>query len=245
MTEWIWFRMRPRLDLFRRGLSAIRISDMPAIVADLIYAVDELDPTLRLYPHWYTRLNAFKIHRRVGITSNKNINATQVGTLAELVPFVRSGRYDLRMSAAVNGPAPAPGMVGPRRLIIENAPAQRPIPVEEWRTKWSLHKRKERKPSIVKEKKHGVLAATGSLKCECCTFDFAEVFGEHGDGFIECHHTNPVAGLREGETTSLAELAIVCANCHRMIHLPHKRKFILTIADVKRLITDARENRAY
>jgi 5-methylcytosine-specific restriction protein A len=57
----------------------------------------------------------------------------------------------------------------------------------------------------------------GPLACEACGLDFAAVYGELGDGFIECHHTVPLA-LGSVRKTSLADLALVCSNCHRMLH---------------------------
>src|SRR5438105_2747495 len=41
--------------------------------------------------------------------------------------------------------------------------------------------------------------------------------GSVGEGFIECHHTRPLSD--SGPTrTALKELALVCSNCHRMLH---------------------------
>ena len=81
----------------------------------------------------------------------------------------------------------------------------------------AVHRRRERDPKIVKRKKEAVLRETGQLACKVCGFDFARTYGERGEGFIECHHTRP---LSEGGAamTRLDDLALVCANCHRMIH---------------------------
>ncbi|MCP9491884.1 MAG: HNH endonuclease, partial [Solirubrobacteraceae bacterium MAG38_C4-C5] len=47
-------------------------------------------------------------------------------------------------------------------------------------------------------------------------FDFFRRYGDCGRGFAECHHVRP---LNEGGRETLIEdLAVVCANCHRMIH---------------------------
>ncbi|MDO6522910.1 HNH endonuclease [Shimia thalassica] len=35
---------------------------------------------------------------------------------------------------------------------------------------------------------------------------------------MECHHTVPVSEMKPGDKTKLSDLALVCANCHRMIH---------------------------
>jgi 5-methylcytosine-specific restriction endonuclease McrA len=80
------------------------------------------------------------------------------------------------------------------------------------------HLRRERNQSLVEAKKAGTLARTGCLACEICGFDFAEKYGEHGEGFCEVHHTTPLASLREARVTKLSDLAIVCSNCHRVLH---------------------------
>ena len=81
-----------------------------------------------------------------------------------------------------------------------------------------VHRYRERNPKLVRRKKEKVLQETGSLSCEVCGFDFEETYGNHGNGFIECHHTKPVSELKEGEKTKLSDLSLVCSNCHRMIH---------------------------
>lgn len=81
-----------------------------------------------------------------------------------------------------------------------------------------LHLRRERNRELVRRKKAAVLRDTGRLCCEVCQFDFLATYGERGRGFIECHHTVPVSSLGEGGRTSVKDLALVCSNCHRMIH---------------------------
>jgi 5-methylcytosine-specific restriction protein A len=81
-----------------------------------------------------------------------------------------------------------------------------------------LHLRRERNRELVKRKKAAAMRDTGRLSCEVCDFDFLAAYGERGRGFIECHHTVPVSSLGEGGRTSVKDLALVCANCHRMIH---------------------------
>ncbi|MEU6830039.1 HNH endonuclease [Nocardia beijingensis] len=55
------------------------------------------------------------------------------------------------------------------------------------------------------------------VRCEVCSFDFETVYGPHGAEYIECHHVVPLHVSGETETT-LADLMLMCANCHRMIH---------------------------
>lgn len=80
------------------------------------------------------------------------------------------------------------------------------------------HRYRERDTKLVKRKKERVLKDHGTLSCEACGFDFGMVYGDHGNGYIECHHTKPVSEMKVGEKTKTSELSLVCSNCHRMIH---------------------------
>ena len=64
-----------------------------------------------------------------------------------------------------------------------------------------LHRYRERDRGIVERRKAKVLKEAGTLACEACGFDFRKVYGPRGDGFIECHHTQPVSALKPGEKT--------------------------------------------
>jgi hypothetical protein len=39
-----------------------------------------------------------------------------------------------------------------------------------------------------------------------------------GEDFIECHHTLALSELQEKRPARIDEIALVCSNCHRMIH---------------------------
>ncbi len=63
-------------------------------------------------------------------------------------------------------------------------------------------------------------SADGHLRCEVpgCGFDFERVYGEVGSGFAHVHHRTPLADVDGQTETRLQDLAVVCANCHAMIH---------------------------
>jgi 5-methylcytosine-specific restriction enzyme A len=78
-----------------------------------------------------------------------------------------------------------------------------------------LHKRIERNPKLAKQAK-----AIHGYRCQVCRFDFERHYGPIGREYIEAHHLTPVAELR-GQKVSLnprKDFAVLCANCHRMIH---------------------------
>jgi 5-methylcytosine-specific restriction protein A len=76
---------------------------------------------------------------------------------------------------------------------------------------------RERDPKLRTLKVAQVRRSGRPLQCEVCNFDFARVYGDLGEGYIEVHHVTPlyVSGVRE---TRLDDLACLCANCHRMCH---------------------------
>ncbi|MEP2726948.1 hypothetical protein [Roseibium sp.] len=89
------------------------------------------------------------------------------------------------------------------------------------------HLRRERAPGLARDKKAAVLAATGKLACEECEFEPAAT---HGPAFLyaglNIHPKVPFADLPPGTATALADLALLCATCHRIEH----RKFALAKA---------------
>ena len=80
------------------------------------------------------------------------------------------------------------------------------------------------------------LARRGS-RCEICGFDFNETYGEFARDCVEVHHLKPLSAARKsGVNTELADLLVVCPNCHRALHQfrdpsdwkAFKRKYELT-----------------
>lgn len=88
---------------------------------------------------------------------------------------------------------------------------------EEGRTYLVAHLARERSSKLVKAKKAAVLKDTGTLACEVCGFVFSSKYGAIGDGFCEVHHRASLASGGE-RRIYLDDLAVLCSNCHRMIH---------------------------
>jgi 5-methylcytosine-specific restriction protein A len=85
----------------------------------------------------------------------------------------------------------------------------------EGRILYREHRRYERDRKLVAAKKKAVLKATGELACEVCGFESSAAFGV--DGVIDVHHVMPLHKIGES-VTRLADLALVCPTCHRVIH---------------------------
>lgn len=103
-------------------------------------------------------------------------------------------------------------------LLPEDPHAGPEVTYTEGKITFSLHRRLERNPQARLAKVTAVHLQTGHLACEVCGFDFERVFGEHGRGFAECHHQCPLGSTPGPRETRLDDLALVCANCHRMLH---------------------------
>lgn len=81
-----------------------------------------------------------------------------------------------------------------------------------------LHKKRERNPKLIKEAKSLFVSKHSRLYCEACKFDFQQVYGDRGIDFIEGHHKKLISEMKEGEKTKIEDIAMLCSNCHRMIH---------------------------
>lgn len=103
----------------------------------------------------------------------------------------------------------------------------------EGRVLYKLHKYKERDSKLVLFKKTQHLKKYGSLDCESCDFNFQLKYGDLGKGYIECHHQVPLYQYEGIQQTRLEDLALVCSNCHRMLH---RGMDTLSVGNLKRLI---------
>lgn len=100
------------------------------------------------------------------------------------------------------------------------------------------HLSRERDARLRAKKIEQHLRTRGRLDCATCGFDFQAAYGQHGEGYIECHHVVPLHV--SGETkTRLDDLILICSNCHRMIH---RRTPWLTPKQVRELIADNQQS---
>jgi len=82
-----------------------------------------------------------------------------------------------------------------------------------------LHHHRERSRTLIEQKKAHFKSAHGRLRCEVCHLSFEEVYPSFlGTDFIEVHHIVPLSATSGVIRTTLDDLMLVCANCHRMIH---------------------------
>lgn len=102
----------------------------------------------------------------------------------------------------------------------------------EGRVAYRMHRYRERDTQLVKDAKTLFRQKHGSLYCEVCKTNFENIYGERGKDFIEAHHTKPVSEMNEGELTKVEDIAMLCSNCHRMIH----RKPFISVEELRALV---------
>ena len=89
----------------------------------------------------------------------------------------------------------------------------------EGRSRYMLHKRRERSSALRKAKVKNFLTTNDFIHCELCNINLDELYPSSlSDGYIEVHHIKPISTLTEHTPTHLDDLILLCPNCHRMIH---------------------------
>lgn len=83
---------------------------------------------------------------------------------------------------------------------------------------WHRHREASLRRAKIAE---AISANGGRLICEVprCGFDFRKTYGKIGTGYAHVHHTVPLGKTLTPRKTKISELAIVCPNCHAMIHI--------------------------
>lgn len=99
---------------------------------------------------------------------------------------------------------------------------------------YRTHRAKERNKQLVTEKKRLALRDDPQLHCEVCHFSFIQKYGDWGRHFAEVHHKLPLSSRTSSVKTRLDDLAIVCSNCHSMLHRQGHRT--LSIAELKQIL---------
>jgi predicted HNH restriction endonuclease len=95
------------------------------------------------------------------------------------------------------------------------------------------HKARERNQAVVKAAKDIFKKMHGGLYCQACGFDFCSKYGDIGIDYIEGHHVLPISDLTSATKTRVEDIALVCSNCHRMLH---RRRPWLDLSQLKMLL---------
>ena len=77
------------------------------------------------------------------------------------------------------------------------------------------------------------LAAANGVCC-VCDKDYSRLLGGRGVRVLQAHHRQQLAASDTPRVTRLSDLAVVCANCHMLIHMNPKQA--LRVEELRRLL---------
>lgn len=103
--------------------------------------------------------------------------------------------------------------------VLKNAIGDDPdLSAIEGEVRMFIHFRRERKKGLAANKRAAVLKSAGQLACEACGVVPAQRYPGLSADLCEVHHRTPLADSEQEVETHLADLALMCPNCHRAIH---------------------------
>jgi hypothetical protein len=122
---------------------------------------------------------------------------------------------------------------GRQQEVVANDVDDLSAGAKEGRRRLMIHYARERDRNLRQRRIDQVTRGGAALRCEVCDFDFESTYGAIGEGYCEVHHVTPLASSSGSRRTLLGDLAIVCSNCHRMIH---RGGLCRTIPALRRLV---------
>ena len=152
----------------------------------------------------------FRYEGRFRYMSHSGAHPTNF-VLKRVDTLLETVRHDLQAQQAEEGLYPE----GKRSLILVN------------------HYERDPQVRAVAIRAHGT-------RCQACGFSFSAVYGPHGADSIEVHHLRPISSYNgQVQVDPVQDMAVLCANCHRMIHRHPEQP--LTLEDLRGLIQQARD----
>ena len=91
--------------------------------------------------------------------------------------------------------------------------AKRVTEADEGRTAVAEIAFRSRNAALIEAKK-----ANSDYICEVCGFRFSDRYGRIGHNYIVAHHLVPLGSRKRVSKTTLDDIALLCANCHAMVH---------------------------
>ena len=143
------------------------------------------------------------------LTRKRKILGAAVGSLAE---WARGRNIEVRLcSHCLRG-----GLVSSEDLEVTSyspIPAAQSLEVIEGQQRESLALSYGRSLKL----RNAALARANGI-CAACSQDFSKLFSGLGLRALQVHHINQLSTRAEPSATKVEDLAVLCANCHAMVH---------------------------
>ena len=191
-----------------------------------------------------TRKGEIKLHQRIGNFTTLRERRVFVNGFATynketgIYKITNKGREFLRDNEEIYDSLISQGFTKKQREE-EVEKDFKDLIIEEGTERQISSKQRKRSGKLRKLAMDNFMDSKGNIICEVCAFNFLKKYGEHGKGFIEIHHKEPIHEVSEkGRKTNVSDaikkLSPVCSNCHRMIH--RNKDKMLDIEELKKLI---------
>ena len=182
--------------------------------------------------HWYATLKRFPAalfdaHGYVVFETEKDYRSSPYLRIGRQISVGKPGISAIPSYVRVGGPEAAPTF----------DPDIHDFTASEGGQNLLLHLERERNHTVVRRKKQ----QARSLDCEVCGFSFARAYGASASDYCEVHHLVPLSEADQVTQTRMEDLAILCANCHRVVHL---RNPPYTLDEVRRMVVSGEEARS-
>jgi putative restriction endonuclease len=113
-------------------------------------------------------------------------------------------------------------------LNVQTTLEQDEVQYQEGERRYVTHLMAERNKTVV------TIAKNANLwECEICQINFKE---KYGVDYIEAHHKTPIYTYTEQYLISPKDLALLCPNCHKAVHI-HMKKDGLEYDEIKVLLS--------
>lgn len=129
----------------------------------------------------------------------------------------RSGPREIESSKFLTIENELKGIYDERDYFMSDVPSDTNAYLEGQR-KVKSHWAHERNRKVVAEAKRQFKKKHGKLYCTACGFSFEEKYGDLGVNIIDAHHITPLSDIEKERVTRIEDLALLCSNCHRIIH---------------------------
>ena len=160
--------------------------------------------------HWYATLSRFPAalfdaHGYVLFETEQEYRSSPHLKIGKQISITKPG------ISAIPGYVPAADSEATLSLDVD---IHTPVATE-GRRRLVLHLQRERNQTLVRKKKE----QAASLDCEICGFSFSRAYSGAPSDYCEVHHLLPLSKVEQTTRTRMEDLAILCANCHRVVHL--------------------------
>lgn len=188
----------------------------------------------------FRKISSQLVQLPVFLARNKRGHSMYGAAIRRYIDFLEDSVFDRAVKhSGVDVPSRFPTDEDPTRGRFQDEVIEEGLGYPEGARSYRLHRHVERSGALPGQAKARKLAQTGRLDCDVCGFNFSATYGELGADYMEAHHTVPVSSVPEPAITRIEDVALVCSNCHRMLH---RGDHLLTVQELRSIINAHRSN---